>query len=220
MRTVCKNNPLDPPDFSGGFFSSNPPRVDDYPIEIGVMKIGIGGIKFSEELVQVSLCTLLPATNSGLLVELIGRITEKRINIPFVCSGRHGRNSLYTFCVAAADFQAVAGILENWLPPEENESFPFDEYSPRFNTLQIVQQVGTLTLFPHKRSLGMLGLAVEVLTSAGIAVHSFCTSISALAVNIDYHRLDAAALVLRGIFELPENHAPFRPEFCVRQLSP
>ena len=120
----------------------------------------------------------------------------------------------------AADFQAFERILENLPPLEEKGRFCFDESSPQYTTLQIVHQVGTLTLFPHKRSLDMLGLAVEVLISAGITIHSFCTSISALAVNIDYHRLDSAAAALRRVFELPENHAPFRPEFCVRQLSP
>jgi len=194
--------------------------VDDYPIEIVVMKIGIGGIKFSEELVQITLCTALPCVNPDLLVELIGRIAAKRINIPFVCSGRHGKNSLNTFCIGVADFQTFERILEDVRLPEKKGGFSSGEGPSQCTTLQIVHQVGTLTLFPHKRSLDMLGLAVEILTSAGIAIHSLCTSISALAVNIDYHRLDFAAQVLRSTFELPENHAPFRPEFCVRQLSP
>jgi len=184
------------------------------------MKIGIGGIKFSEELVQITLCTALPCVNPDLLVELIGRIAAKRINIPFVCSGRHGKNSLNTFCIGVADFQTFERILEDVRLPEKKGGFSSGEGPSQYTTLQIVHQVGTLTLFPHKRSLDMLGLAVEILTSAGIAIHSLCTSISALAVNIDSHRLDFAAQVLRSTFELPENHAPFRPEFCVRQLSP
>ena len=52
--------------------------------EIGAMKIGIGGIKFSEELVHISHRTVVPADSS--FADLIRRLAEKRINVPFVCS--------------------------------------------------------------------------------------------------------------------------------------
>jgi hypothetical protein len=66
----------------------------------------------------------------------------------------------------------------------------------------------------------MLGHIVAILGQSGIVIQSLCTSISALAINVPYHLLDTAVEVLEKIVELPDNHAPFRPEFSVRQISP
>jgi len=105
-------------------------------------------------------------------------------------------------------------------------SMPCDTEHPRSpngaslcDQLQVIHGVGTLTLFPHRRSLALLGRVVEILGQSGMSIHSLCTSISALAINIDFVLLDQAVEVLEKIVELPQNHAPFRPEFWVRQIS-
>lgn len=181
------------------------------------MKIGIGGIKFSPELVQYTHHALSPADRS--LADLLKCLTERRINLPFLCtsSARGGTHS--TFCVAAGDVNQVEMLLAA-------NSMPCDTEHPRSpngaslcDQLQVIHGVGTLTLFPHRRSLALLGRVVEILGQSGMSIHSLCTSISALAINIDFVLLDQAVEVLEKIVELPQNHAPFRPEFCVRQIS-
>lgn len=176
--------------------------MDDYLSETGATRIGIGGIKFSPELVQYTHRAGSPADRS--LADLLRRIAERRINLPFLCASAVGEDIHSTFCVAAADFALVEMLVD----------------SPLRARLQVVFRVGTLTLFPHRRNLALLGRAVEALEGSGIVIHSLCTSISALAINIDYLLLDRAAEVLGGIVELPENHSPFRSEFRIRQINP
>ncbi len=187
--------------------------MDDAFSETGAMKINLGGIKFSEELVHVSHCALAPSDRS--FVNLIEHIAKKRINMPFVCTG--GQYS--TFCIAAADFIFIEKLLDpDTSPREQPYKQPTADHARR-DQLQITHRVGTLTLFPHRRSLVTLGQVVAILGEAGIVIHSLCTSISAVALNLDFHLLDLAVEVLEKIVELPDNHAPFRPEFSVKQIS-
>lgn len=176
--------------------------MDDYFSETGETKFGIGGIKFSPELVQYTHHAVSAADPS--FAELLRRIAERRINLPFLCTGLAGEQIHSTFCIAAADSALVEMLVDASLRTR----------------LQVVFRVGTLTLFPHRRSLALLGRVVETLAEAGIVVYSLCTSISALAINIDYPLLDRAVEVLGDIVDLPENHSPFRPEFCIRQINP
>ena len=176
------------------------------------MKIGIGGIKFSGELVHISHRALSPSDTSFL--DLLRGIAENRINIPFVCSAVYGNEIRNTFCIAVADFASVDRLFQQQVKPQFSTGLSNREQ------LTIIHRVGTLTLFPHRRDLALLGRIVTILGEAGIVIHSLCTSISALAINIDFHLLELAVEVVGEIVELPENHAPFRPEFCVRQVSP
>jgi hypothetical protein len=175
------------------------------------MKIGIGGIKFSGELVQISQRALLPSDAS--FVDLLRDITAARINIPYGCSSVYGNEIVNTFCVAVADFVTLERLLQNRskLLSAVGRSSGDDP--------TIIRRVGTLTIFPHRRSFAMLGRIVAILDKSTIRIYGLCTSISAIAINIDYQLLDSAAEVLKEIVELPDNHAPFRPEFCVRQVS-
>ncbi len=181
------------------------------------MKIGIGGIKFSEELVHVTHNILFPSDRS--FIDLIERIAEKRINMPFVCAGAIGGETVGTFCIAATDFVFLEKLLDSH-PPLIDPACrqPSVGLSLR-NQLQIRHGVGTLTVFPHRRSLAMVGEIIKMLGQAGIVIYSLCTSISAVAINICYKSLDPAVLVLGKKLELPDNHAPFRPEFSVTQVS-
>ncbi len=197
--------------------------MDDYLPEIGETKIGIGGIKFSPELVQYTHQAVSPVDRS--LADLLRRLSEHRINLPFMCSSVAGDAIHSTFCVAAGDFAQVEMLLE--ANPLQSEPAPLfslggvpgpGSLSLR-DQLQIIRGVGTLTLFPHRRSFALLGRVVEILGKSGLVIHSLCTSISALAINIDYPLLDLAVEVLERITELPDNHAPFRSEFCVRQIN-
>lgn len=197
--------------------------MDDYLSEIDETKIGIGGIKFSPELVHYTHHAVSPDDRS--LADLLRRLAERRINLTFICSSAVGDVGHCTFCVAAGDFDQVEMLLD--ANPPLGRQAPLCSLGGRSGPggpslreqLQILRGVGTLTLFPHRRNLALLGRVVEVLAKSGIVIHSLCTSISALAINIDYPLLDQAVEVLERITVLPDNHAPFRPEFCVEQIA-
>lgn len=179
------------------------------------MKIAIGGIKFSGELAHF---LYRPAESGGPSLEaLLAGLTQARVNLPFL-SVLGGSGDEAVFCVAEGEFQTVESVLRRLFSvPGNGETWPADH---QFPGLMVRRRVGTLTIFPHRRSYAMVGRVLATLSAAGIVIHSFCTSISALAINIDYQLLVRAVEVLDGLVELPENHAPFHPEFCVCQTAP
>lgn len=170
-------------------------------------RIDIGGIKFSPELVQYTWRQVSAGDRS--LVEALHRLTERRINLSYFCSGLDGGLNRSTFCVAAGDAPQVDRIVADLAPGEGGAA----------GRLERIARVGTLTIFPHRRSPTLLGRVVAVLAEAGIAIHSLCTSISALSVNIDFPLLDEAVTLLHGVVDLPEHHSPFRAEFSVTQIK-
>lgn len=182
------------------------------------MKIAIGGIKFSEELAH-----FLYRTEDGVsapaLDEVLALLAKGRLNLPFLTVNGHGAGrSEAVFCLAEADFPAAETLLLRLsLIPREDDGERVDNGSA---TVFARRRVGTLTIFPHRRSYDLLGRVLATLAAAGIVVHSFCTSISALAINIDHRLLVKAVEVLEDFLQLPENHAPFHPEFCIRQTAP
>lgn len=182
------------------------------------MKIAIGGIKFSEELAH-----FLYRSEDGVagpaLEDVLACLTQGRLNLPFLTvNGQRDGGSEAVFCVAEADFPAVETHLRHLLLIPREDSGGGSDNGPA--TVLVRRRVGTLTIFPHRRSYDLLGRVIATLAAAGIVVHSFCTSISALAINIDHRLLAEAVEVLEDLLQLPENHAPFHPEFCIRQTAP
>lgn len=168
--------------------------------------IRLGGIKFSEELVQITVNQTTPSDSA--IQDLLGHIRAQKINIPFLCYADEQDNSCSStvFCVSVSDFDAVQQLLN-------------------LNTLQlssfsIIESVGTITTFPHRNSYEVIGKIVTILGQHNHPIYSLSTSISALALNTAFSQLDdIVLLLLKHDFELPENHAPFRPEFQLKELS-
>jgi hypothetical protein len=79
--------------------------------------------------------------------------------------------------------------------------------------------VGTITVFPHRNSLALLGLISTLFAREGYPIHSLSSSISVIAVNTAYSLLDTIAISLQSWLQLPENHAPFRQTVRLEQLS-
>ncbi len=174
-----------------------------HPLSTPGGKIRISGVKLSWELAQFN-C----AETSGRVVwtaRLIRYMAENRINISFLCFNSGDKGTTSSCCVAAEDFGAAKRLLNQ---------------EPRIKDhLDIIAPVGTLTLFPHHDSLALLGLVISEFGKADIPIHGIGTSISALTFSVDYRRLDRAVGVLEAVLELPANHAPFRPEFRVKQCD-
>jgi hypothetical protein len=165
--------------------------------------VHIGGIKFSEELVQVTVA--YKASDNSSIYELLRLIAEKDINIPFLCHSVVTMIPESCFCVDRSELYKVQQILD--CSPFQNQH------------VDIIPSVGTLTLFPHRNSYKLLGLLMHFFGSHGFPVHSLSTSISTIALNTDYILLDEIAEKLQNVFKLPENHAPFRQVFRLTQIQ-
>lgn len=168
-------------------------------------KIPIGGIKFSEELVQVTVVRNSAGETS--FDDLLHLLAGRQINIPFICHSNSNSSAKYSekssFCVLSSELGRVQEILI------------FSSLASR--NVRIIPAVGTLTLFPHRNSFHLLGLVIGFFGENNYPIHSLATSISAIALNTDYHLLDDIAEKLQTVVTLPENHAPYRQEFLLTQ---
>jgi hypothetical protein len=166
--------------------------------------IRLGGIKFSEELAQI---TVNGSSSSGIQIHgLLSGIAVEKINIPFFCLSNDVeiKQCSAIFCVERSEFDTVQQLLPRLSLPDRSWS--------------VIQSVGTITLFPHRNSFSILGKTLAIFGKYRYPVHSLSTSISALAVNTDFSLLDEIAENLQESFELPENHAPFRPQFLLKEM--
>ncbi len=166
-------------------------------------KISIGGIKFSEKLTHISL--VKDTAEDSSIDDLLRLLAKRRINIPFLCHS----STLYAsqrscFCVSCENFPGVLSLLN------------FSSFSNL--NIKVVPAVGTITLFPHKNSFQLLGQIIQTFGKFNIPIYSMSSSISAIALNTDFTSLDMVAENLQGVTSLPENHAPFRQEFCLKEL--
>ncbi len=167
--------------------------------------IRLGGIKFSEELVQITINRTTPGDSA--VQDLLKHITARKINIPFLCYTDEQQSSCSStvFCIAASDADTVHQFLN--LKTLQLSSFSH------------IEAVGTLTIFPHRNSYEIFGKIITIMGQNNYPIYSLSTSISALALNTDFNQLDDIVIALQQDFELPENHAPFRPEFQLKELS-
>lgn len=168
-----------------------------------IRKISIGGIKFSERLTQITL--VKNEADDSSLDDLLHLIVQKRINIPFLChSSTTYPNHRSSFCISCKDYPALQNLL----------------HFSSFNNLniKIIQSVGTITLFPHKNSFHLLGHLIQAFGKFKFPIYSMSSSISAIALNTDFLSLDMVAEKLQEVVILPDNHAPFRQEFCLKEL--
>lgn len=166
-------------------------------------KVHIGGIKFSEELAQVTIACR-PLENPS-IYQLLHLAAENNINITFLCHSAYTRTPESIFCVEQFEFGKIQQLL-NFLSFQDER-------------VNVIPSTGTLTLFPHRNDFLLLGRIVNFFGEHNFPVHSFCTSISAIALNTDFSLLDEIAERLQKIIILPENHAPFRQGFRVTQVQ-
>lgn len=165
-------------------------------------KIRIGGIKFSEELVQVT-AVRQPADGTS-FDELLHQLAGRQINIPFICHATSIARTEIIFCTLLSELGQVQEVLH------------FSSCTDL--SFRIIPSVGTLTLFPHRNSFRLLGLIINFFGGHRYPIHSLSTSISAIALNTDFGLLDEIGEKLQSIVALPENHAPFRQEFRLTQV--
>ncbi len=160
-------------------------------------KVDIRGIKFSIELALVR----MPPDIDPHPREIIRRLAEERINLTCVVLDRVGTDLAGIFCIEAADLPRLEKVLADVTGRLEKKT-----------------SVGTLTLFPHRSRMDLLTTVLNALGSCGIPVLGIAASMSAMTVVLPYQRLDEAVEEIARKIRLPANHAPFRPQFRIRQV--
>lgn len=166
-------------------------------MEVPPRKFSIGGLKLSLELIQIR---LLP--NAGMTVnEMLCRLTDNQINLFGVALDTVDGRLAGICCLSAEDRSTAVCALQ-----------PFE------GSYEILSPVGALTIFPIQSRLALMSRLVSVLGTAGLPIYGMVSSPSSFTITTDYERLDEAVSAVCQVVTLPDNHAPFRPEFHVRQL--
>ena len=165
-------------------------------------RIDISGIKISRELIQFN--WLNDAENIVPGLPFFHRMAENRINIAFLGIGGDNKKTFSFCCVETEYFDQVQQLMK--------------QHPEIMNNIEIINSVGTLTLFPHQSNFKLLGLVLAELGRNGFPIHGIGTSISALTFSTKYSLLNEAIDRLGQVLNLPPNHAPFRPEFRVKQI--
>jgi hypothetical protein len=166
-------------------------------MDVPTRKFSIGGLKLSLELVQIRLLPSAGLTGN----EMLGRLADHQIN-------------LFGVALDAADGQ-LAGIC---CLSEKDRLTAMRALRPFEGSYEMLSPVGALTIFPIQARLALMARLVAVLGTAGLPIYGMVSSLSSFTITTEYQRLDEAVSAVCQVVILPDNHAPFRPEFHVRQL--
>ncbi len=162
----------------------------------------INGIKLSQELIHINI--LARADKVPTFTHFLRSMAENRINCPIIFYSAMDSRAQGACCVAAED----RGRLNRALACEPNLK----------DRIVCTAPVGTISLFPHRYSLNLLGCLVHVLGQAEVPIYGLTASLSSLTVATDFQLLDRAVDVLKHHICLPETHAPLRPALRIKAL--
>jgi hypothetical protein len=162
-----------------------------------VQKFAIGGLKLSLELIQIQLAPDTPLP----VHEVFARLTGQHINMTLLSLDVLDGRISGAFCISAADkIWAEMALL------------------PIAGFYSMISPVGSLTIFPHQSRMALIGCVLSAMHRVNAPIYAMASSFSALTLITHYHRMDDAVEAILSDVTLPDNHAPFRPEFQVRQL--
>lgn len=159
-------------------------------------KVRISGIKLSSELVLLKFPD--PDSSAFSMSLLFHILNENRINMPFVAVSSTGAGFSGSCCVSSQDIDRVRNIV--------------DADNILKTKVQYIHGVGMVSVFPHQRSMKVLGLSLHAFTKEHLPLLGMASSISALIFITDYIRLDEVAASLAVYLNLPMNYTPLRDD--------
>ena len=169
-------------------------------------KLKIGGLKQSVELCQFD---LKGQDSSERIVSGVSKLlASRKINISFLTYNPN-RNSYhrFTFCVSQDESLSSSKILK------EEGSLPIDWQ------VNCREHVSIISIFPRHSAIRILGDIMVSWAGQSIPIYGISTSLSAISFVTDYQLIDKAIEVVHDLFQLPDNHAPIRPELLYFQST-
>ena len=162
-------------------------------------KLKIGGLKQSLELCQFDLRGVHSPKEIASKVSKL--LLSQKINMEFL-TYYHNKDSYHqlTFCVSQDKFSPTSKIIQR------------EGFLPVGWEIKSRKQVGIITIFPHQSALKILGAIMVSWTDHSIPIYGIATSLSALSFVTDYPLIGKAIEAIQVLFQLPEDHAPLKPE--------
>jgi aspartokinase len=164
-------------------------------------KLKIGGLKQSLELSKFDLRGPPPDSSEEIASIVSKLLVSQKINMEFL-TYYPNKNSYhqFTFCISQDKFSTALEILK------KEGSLPMGwEINNRGH-------VGIITIFPHQSAIKILGAIIVSWAVQSIPIYGIATSLSAISFVTDYQLIDKAIEVIQDLFQLPEDHAPLKPE--------
>jgi aspartokinase len=169
-------------------------------------KLKIGGLKQSLELCQFDLRG--PDSSERIVLGVSKLLASQKINMEFLTYYQN-RNSYHqlTFCINQEKFLYTSEIFK------KEGSLPM-----RWG-INCREHVGIISIFPHHSAIRILGVIMVSWAERSIPIYGISTSLSAISFVTDYHVIDKAVEVVQDLFQLPDNHAPLKPEIHYYQSN-
>lgn len=164
--------------------------------------IPLGGIKFSEEMALVALASETPLL--GAEVDILHALAGNQVTLFYLSMSCSAARSRVSFCVLPAH----AGLAEQLATTLGGTAWACRTTLP----------VGLLTFFPHDHRLQALTRSLDVFAASGVCIYGVTSTLSSLTFVMPFAQLDRAEERLRDVFELPDHHSPFAPEFRVKPM--
>lgn len=160
-------------------------------------KLSIHGLKLSPELILLR----LPPGSDPPARQIFRKLAANKINLTSVVLEGTPKGLAGACCIDAGDRlqveRALAGMMDG---------------------IETTTAVGALTVFPHRRQLPLLTAILGALGASRIPLLAIASSLSALTFILPYRRLEESVAAICNVARLPANHAPFQPQFRVRQI--
>lgn len=149
-------------------------------------KIAMDGLRVSGNLALMEVADQSYAGKR--LSRMLGELAKAGVNMNLFIGGETQEEIRFACCVAASDGAHIKALMDP---------------NPELRTgVELSAAVDLLALFPHCFDLKILGLGITALARAGIPLHGFCSSLSAITFVTDHTDLDQAIAALKGCFEL------------------
>ena len=185
-------------------------------------KFSIGGIKFTENIALLSITEPIDKADTAPL--FFRFLSENEINI-FMLSRVMDDKAVRTDCTVSED--DLDNIYKLIFSNREKSGF---SKKPDFlilakmrkpeikERLKVLHGLGAISVYPHKSRMKLLGKILFAFGNRKIPVYNMTSSISSFTFLTDCNCLNKAAEALEENFRLPENHAPFEKQFCIKHV--
>ncbi len=157
-------------------------------------KLAVGGIKLSTPLVLIRWEALDPQT----LESAFERLASAQINLLVVMIDAAEHAPCGMFCIDASEIDRAQPILQT------------------VDGIRRIAPVVAISVYPFGRRLTLLGKILQAFADRALPVYAIGSSLASLVVLTEYDRRKECIESLLDHVRLPENHAPFEPEFRVR----
>jgi aspartokinase len=170
------------------------PSATDAETAAGTERLAVGGIKLSTPLVLIRWETIDPQT----LESMFERLTSAQINLPVVLIDAAENAPCGMFCIDASEIDRARPILQT------------------VDGIRPIAPVVAVSVYPFGKRLTLLGKILQAFAERALPIYAVGSSLASLVVLTDHDRRKDCLDSLLDHVSLPENHAPFEPEFQVR----